>query len=46
MLDKKQLEELMWKYCEETGSDDITGLHVCDNFLKWMSNELMKVYYL
>jgi hypothetical protein len=46
MLDKKQLEKLMWKYAKETGADNIIGLHVCDNFLKWMSNELMKVYYI
>ena len=46
MLDKKQLEDLMWKYCNEVGSDSIVGLHVCDNFIKWMSKDLMKVYYL
>ena len=46
MLNKEQLEELMWQYSKETGSDNIIGLHVCDNFRNWMIIELMKLYYL
>ena len=45
MLTKDEIEILMWEYCEEIGSDDITGLHVCDNFKKWMADKLMSVYY-
>lgn len=45
MLTKEQIEKLMWEYCHEIDSDNIIGLHVCDNFLKWMTEKLMEVYY-
>ena len=46
MLSKEQIEGLMWQYATETGTDNINGLHVCDNFRKWMNDKLMEVYYL
>jgi len=46
MLNKEQLEKLMWKYATEVeDTDNIIGLHICDNFRKWLANEIMKNYY-
>ena len=46
MLDKKQIEKLMWQYAKETNTDNIIGLHVCDNFRKWLAKKILEVYYL
>lgn len=46
MLDKKEIEILMWEYAKETNTDNIIGLHICDNFRKWAINKIMQVYYI
>ena len=44
-MSTEEIENYMWIYAEETGADNIVGLHVCDNFKKWFGDRLIQDFY-